>query len=144
MTQGTSIVGAVYCASFVTLDLIVEMLAVLVQASAYSPGACPGRVYPVTGRAAVVTMDETLLGKALAGELEKEGAENLFLSEVGWATYLDQACGSSYAMNERPSLASDGYFTASILSNPIAGENLRMGCRGLSEFAGRVVCHSWE
>jgi len=66
-----------------------------------------------------VHMDETIMEKAWAGELEEEGAENVFMSEVGWATYLDKSCGSSYAMNERVSRASDGYFTADIFSNPI-------------------------
>jgi len=64
-------------------------------------------------------MDETILEKALAGELEEEGAENVFMSEVGWATYLDKQCGSSYAMNERVSQASDGYFTPDVFSNPV-------------------------
>jgi len=41
-------------------------------------------------RAAGPRMDETILEKALAGELEEEGAENMFMSEVGWATYLDK------------------------------------------------------
>merc|ERR1712118_213166 len=69
------------------------------------------------GRA--VFMDETIMEKALAGELEQEGAENVFMSELGWATYLDQNAGSSYNMNERQSMAQDGYFTADIFSNPI-------------------------
>jgi hypothetical protein len=64
-------------------------------------------------------MDETMLEKALAGELEEEGAANVFMSEVGWATYLDKEAQSSYAMNERVSKASDGYFTADIFSNPV-------------------------
>jgi hypothetical protein len=64
-------------------------------------------------------MDETILEKALAGELEEEGAENVFMSEVGWATYLDKEAGSSYAMNERVSQASDGYFTPDVFSNPL-------------------------
>jgi hypothetical protein len=63
-------------------------------------------------------MDETILEKALAGELEEEGAENVFMSEAGWASYLDKE-GQSYAMNERVSKASDGYFTADMFSNPI-------------------------
>ena len=66
-------------------------------------------------------MDETILEKALAGELEEEGAENVFLSEVGWATYLDKNAGSSYNMNQRPSLAEDGYFTPDVFSNPVEG-----------------------
>jgi hypothetical protein len=68
-----------------------------------------------------VRMDETILEQALKGEggLEAEGAENVFMSEVGWATYLDKECESSYAMNERPSKAKDGYFTADVFSNPL-------------------------
>lgn len=64
-------------------------------------------------------MDETMLEKALAGELEQEGAENVFMTEVGWATYLDKEAKQSYNMNERVSMAQDGYFTADIFSNPI-------------------------
>jgi hypothetical protein len=41
------------------------------------------------------------------------------MSEVGWASYLDKECGSSYAMNERVSQASDGYFTPDVFSNPV-------------------------
>eukprot|EP00967_Tisochrysis_lutea_P095560 scaffold139413_cov35-Tisochrysis_lutea.AAC.3 len=67
-------------------------------------------------------MDETILEKALAGELEEEGFENIFLSELGWADYLDKNAKSSYNMNERPSLASDGYYTAGILDSPVEGE----------------------
>lgn len=73
-------------------------------------------------RANAPAMDETILEKALAGELEEEGAENVFMSELGWATYLDEKAGSSYNLNERPSLAQDGYFTADIFSNPADGE----------------------
>jgi len=64
-------------------------------------------------------MDETIMQKAFAGELEEEGAENVFMSELGWATYLDQEAGGSYNLNQRPSLAEDGYFTPDIFSNPI-------------------------
>ena len=64
-------------------------------------------------------MDETIIEKALSGELEQEGAENVFMSELGWATYLDKNAGSSYNMNERPSQAADGYFTPDIFSNPL-------------------------
>jgi hypothetical protein len=64
-------------------------------------------------------MDETILEKALAGELEEEGAENVFMSEVGWATFMDKEANSSYAMNERVSKAKDGYFTPDVFSNPI-------------------------
>lgn len=35
-------------------------------------------------------MDETLFENALAGTLEKEGEDNVFMSEVGWASYLDK------------------------------------------------------
>jgi hypothetical protein len=82
-------------------------------------------VLAVQGRAARaqprsdLRMDETILEKALAGELEEQGAENVFMSEVGWATYLDKECDSSYAMNERVSQASDGYFTPDVFSNPL-------------------------
>jgi hypothetical protein len=41
------------------------------------------------------------------------------MSEVGWATYLDKEAQSSYAMNERVSKASDGYFTPDVFSNPV-------------------------
>lgn len=70
-------------------------------------------------RAGVPAMDETILEKALAGELEEEGAENVFMSEVGWAYYLDKEAGSSYAMNERFSLAEDGYVTPDVFSSPV-------------------------
>jgi len=87
-------------------------------AFAFNAPAAPMRVHaPV--RAPVVTMDETILEKALAGELEEEGAENCFMSEVGWADYLDKNSKSSYNMNERPSMAGDGYYTSSILDNPL-------------------------
>merc|ERR1740138_1778588 len=70
-------------------------------------------------RTGAVHMDETIFEKALAGELEQEGADNVFLSEVGWATYLDKEAGSSYNMNQRPSMADDGYFTPSMVDNPL-------------------------
>merc|ERR1719453_758728 len=70
-------------------------------------------------RATVPSMDETILEKALAGELEQEGAENVFMSELGWASYLDKEAGQSYNMNERPSMAQDDYFTPDIFSNPL-------------------------
>eukprot|EP00966_Prymnesium_polylepis_P204015 4726224-Prymnesium_polylepis.1 len=101
------------------------MLALFAASSAFTPTACPGRVNAVAARAPVVSMDETIFEKALAGELEEEGAENVFMSEVGWATYLDQEAGSSYNMNQRPSLAEDGYFTSSILGNPLDSEPQR-------------------
>lgn len=95
------------------------MLALFAVAPSYTPAACPGRVLAGCARAPVVSMDETILEKALAGELEEEGAENVFMSEVGWASYLDQNAGSSYNMNQRPSMADDGYFTADIFSSPL-------------------------
>jgi len=82
------------------------------------PAAAAGRSPVAAARATRPVMDETIMQKALAGELEEEGAENVFMSELGWATYLDKAAGSSYNMNERVSQASDGYFTPTILSNP--------------------------
>ena len=109
------------------------MLSLLVQTAAFSPSLGAGRLGGALRRSPAVSMDETLFEKALAGELEQEGAENLFLSEVGWATYMDEACGSSYAMNPRPSQAEDGYFTSSILSNPLDGARSR-----------RPVYRGWE
>jgi len=95
------------------------MLALVAGGLAFQAPACPGRVYAQSAaRVAAPVMDETIFEKALAGELEEEGAENLFLSEVGWATFMDKECQASYNLNERPSLASDGYFTADIFSNP--------------------------
>jgi hypothetical protein len=41
------------------------------------------------------------------------------MSETGWASYLDKEAGQSYAMNERPSKASDGYYTPDVFSNPV-------------------------
>jgi hypothetical protein len=64
-------------------------------------------------------MDETIIQQALAGGLEEEGKENVFMSELGWAQYLDNEAESSYAMNERPSLAQDGYYTPDAFSNPL-------------------------
>lgn len=101
----------------------IVMLAVsafISSSSAYVPASAvaPTRAAH-TVRQSAVFMDETLMEKALAGELEDEGAENVFMSEVGWATYLDQNAESSYNMNQRPSLAEDGYFTADIFSNPL-------------------------
>ena len=53
------------------------------------------------------------------------------MSEVGWATYLDQNAGSSYNMNQRPSQAEDGYFTPDVFTNPIDGAHTtpRRRCR---------------
>ena len=65
-----------------------------------------------------VRMDETLFQNTLKGTLEEEGAENVFMSEVGWATYLDEQ-GQSYAMNQKVSEAEDGYFTPDAFSNPL-------------------------
>ena len=83
--------------------------------------AAPARGASASLRAAAPCMDETLLEKTLAGELEQEGAENVFLTEVGWATYLDKNAKQSYNMNERVSQASDGYFTPDVFSNPVEG-----------------------
>merc|ERR1719502_2417824 len=83
------------------------------------PAPAPRLSASAAVRAGCPSMDETILEKALAGELEEEGAENVFMTEVGWATYLDQEAGSSYAMNQRPSVAEDGYFTPDVFSNPL-------------------------
>jgi len=94
--------------------------ALSIGAAAYNAPACtPGRATAACSRSSAPVMDETIIQKALAGELEEEGAENVFLSEVGWAYYLDKEGQQSYNMNERFSLASDGYVTPSILSNPL-------------------------
>jgi len=41
------------------------------------------------------------------------------MSELGWATYLDKKAGQSYAMNQRVSVADDGYFTPTVFDNPL-------------------------
>ena len=94
--------------------------AVLISSStsSYVAPVVGPRMQNAVARANAPAMDETILEKALAGELEEEGAENVFMSELGWATYLDEKAGSSYNLNERPSMAQDGYFTADIFSNP--------------------------
>jgi len=91
---------------------------VAVASGLMAPVAAPARPVAVS-RASAPSMDETIIEKALSGELEQEGAENVFMSELGWAAYLDEACGSSYNMNERYSLAEDGYVTPTVFSNPI-------------------------
>jgi hypothetical protein len=95
----------------------------LAACEAFSLGVAPALVATVRSAPAIF-MDETIVEKALAGELEEEGFENIFLSELGWADYLDKNAKSSYNMNERPSLAADGYYTASILDSPGQGEPL--------------------
>lgn len=83
---------------------------------AYAPAA--SRV--VSRRAAshnvAVHMDETLFENVLGDELEREGAEKPWLSEAGWAVYLDSQ-DSGYAMNNKVS-EDFKYFTAGIFSNP--------------------------
>ena len=101
-----------------------EMLAVLaLSASAYQAPMASRPAVPAAAAARSVrpVMDETIIQKAFAGELEEEGAENVFMSELGWASYLDKQAGSSYNMNERVSQASDGYFTPDVFSNPVEG-----------------------
>merc|ERR1719409_1691151 len=96
------------------------LLLAAVAALSYNAPLAPAR--PASAAAARSTrpvMDETIIQKALLGELEQEGAENVFMSELGWATYLDKQADSSYNMNEKPSKAQDGYFTPDIFSNPI-------------------------
>ena len=84
--------------------------------------ARPTHTSKLIPRTTTPNMDETIIQKALAGQLEEEGAENVFLSELGWATYLDDQAASSYNLNQRPSMADDGYFTADVFSNPIDGK----------------------
>merc|ERR1719440_1715761 len=99
---------------------LLQLGCLLGAASAFNvPAPVPRSAAAATARAGAPTMDETILEKALAGELEEEGFENVFMSEVGWATYLDKEAGGSYNMNQRPSQADDGYFTPDIFSNPI-------------------------
>ena len=95
--------------------------ALVATCDGYMPSAAPSRAAAVRPAAASVFMDETVFERALAGELEEEGFENPFMSEVGWADYLDKNAKSSYNMNQRPSLADDGYYTASIVDNPLDG-----------------------
>jgi len=96
-----------------------SMLLLPTTAAYMAPGCAPMRAQAAARVPAAPVMDETIIEKALLGELEEEGAENVFMSEVGWASYLDKNAGSSYNMNQRPSMAEDGYFTSSILSNPV-------------------------
>ena len=63
-------------------------------------------------------MDETIVKNTLDGTLEEEGLNNHWLSELGWASYLDKQ-GQSYAMNEQASKAVDGYYTPDAFSNPL-------------------------
>merc|ERR1719440_2357044 len=99
---------------------LLQLGCLLGAASAFNvPAPVPRSAAAATARAGAPTMDETILEKALAGELEQEGADNVFMSEVGWASYLDKQAGGSYNMNERPSKAQDGYFTPDVFSNPL-------------------------
>jgi hypothetical protein len=68
-------------------------------------------------------MDETILQLAWKGmcktgdpwsELRKEGQTEFWKSELGWAKWLDSQ-GQSYNMNERVSLAKDGYLQPSVM-----------------------------
>lgn len=104
------------------------MLALVTIGNAYAPTGMPapvaaGAAAAAVARAGPAVMDETILQKALAGELEAEGAEQHWLSEAGWAVWLDENAESSYNLNQRPSKAEDGYFTPDVFSNPIAGES---------------------
>jgi len=74
----------------------------------------------VANRGGAPVMDETVIQKALAGELEQEGAENHWMSEAGWAEWLDKNAESSYNMNQRPSqIGNENYFTPTAFSNPL-------------------------
>ena len=105
----------------VSTTMLKVALCFAASASAFVVPASVPRSCAAATRASCPSMDETILEKALAGELEEEGAENVFMSEVGWASYLDKNAGSSYNMNQRPSLAEDGYFTPDVFSNPVEG-----------------------
>ncbi|KAG8465650.1 hypothetical protein KFE25_002957 [Diacronema lutheri] len=98
-------------------------LLLFVSAAAAVAGYAPAgsRVLSHSRRAvshsAAVHMDETLFDDILSDELEKEGAEKPWLSEAGWALYLDSQ-NSGYAMNEKVS-EDFKYFTAGIFGNPL-------------------------
>ena len=62
--------------------------------------------------------------RGVQGTLEEEGAENPWMSEAGWADYLDKNAQSSYNMNQRPSKADDGYWTPGT-SRPAAARTWR-------------------
>lgn len=110
------------CAEIITaIQMLKVAICFAASASAFVVPASVPRSCAAATRASCPSMDETILEKALAGELEEEGAENVFMSEVGWASYLDKNAGSSYNMNQRPSLAEDGYFTPDVFSNPVEG-----------------------
>ena len=101
------------------------MLALVSFSSAYVlPAGAPARSTAAVARAAPSTMDETILQRALEGTLEEEGAEQHWLSEVGWADWQDKNGGASYNMNQRFSKADDGYVTPDVFSNPIDGAPL--------------------
>ena len=109
---------------------LLTALAAIAAVSAARAGGSPlparrRSAAPAAARACRPLMDETIMQKAISGELEQEGAENVFMSELGWASYLDKNAGSSYNMNERPSKAGDGYFTPDVFSNPIEGAQRR-------------------
>jgi len=92
----------------------------------------------VTSRGGAPAMDETIIQKALAGELEDEGAENHWMSEAGWAEWLDKNAGSSYNMNQRPSkIGNDEYFTPDVFSNPL--DVLTKYFQGVKEASSRPL-----
>jgi len=101
--------------------MLAALTAVPLLTSAYVAPGAHVRVgaQAAASRAGATFMDETIMEKAWAGELAEEGAENVFMTEVGWATYLDEAAGSSYNLNQRVSLADDDYFTPTVFSNPV-------------------------
>ena len=117
------------------LSKAIVAAAAVAVANAYVVPAAPVRGAGASLRASAPCMDETLLENTLAGTLEEEGAENIFLSEVGWATYLDKNAKQSYNMNERVSQAYDGYFTADVFSNPADGSPLRSLCAACHRLA---------
>ena len=78
--------------------------------------------------------------RGVQGTLEEEGADNPWMSECGWADYLDKNAQSSYNMNQRPSKADDGYWTPGT-SRPAAARMWhRTPLSGRPHAAPRVRC----
>lgn len=95
------------------------LLALTATASAFNLGGARIISHARSPARAATSLDETIFERTLEGTLEEEGAENPWMSEAGWADYLDKNAQSSYNMNQRPSKADDGYWTPDVFSNPI-------------------------
>lgn len=63
-----------------TMNKLIAVAAFAGVANAYVSPAC--MPHAAAMRAPVTSMDETIIQNALAGDLEAEGAENVFLTEV--------------------------------------------------------------